>query len=316
MPELYTDYRIDDYLVGGVGGRALNPYEFRLIHRIARREGAGNACYESAGNISKRCNISLPIVKRSLKVLESENAVTATKRTGQTTLYSVNPIGKWRNLIKDGTLKATKAKNNLGKILPRQDISQEPRQDIAYKDKPLRQNNSIDIIYTDSEEKEKEINWPRIECVESSTPTSEHNAEPGSHVMQEIIKHLKLGRHLSKELDKDYLIKNEYIPDLCDFSAEILKKTWEVARGEYPKWWATSSELKIIAKSILSQQVESNGDPYPSVCSCGKHTSKGESSPHARAKTYYWKDSHQLYLTPTESAYLTTYKKAHPECKL
>lgn len=45
----------------------LNPYQFRIYCRLARRAGAGGQCWESADNMAKACLMNRKTVMKSIK---------------------------------------------------------------------------------------------------------------------------------------------------------------------------------------------------------------------------------------------------------
>jgi len=69
----------------------LPPIPFRVLCHIARR----GDCFASAASISRVCKIHKNTVWPTLKFLEDYRFVQATRRPGQTTLYTLNPILTW-----------------------------------------------------------------------------------------------------------------------------------------------------------------------------------------------------------------------------
>jgi len=84
----HIDYILDDY--------PLDPYEFRVMCRIVRREGNGSVLFESVPNMAEKLSINHHRVRLALKCLEAYGLVKSKERKGQTTEYqSVEKVTKW-----------------------------------------------------------------------------------------------------------------------------------------------------------------------------------------------------------------------------
>lgn len=73
----------------------LDPYEFRIYARIARRAGKGDA-FESVKNMAQGCRMSEGKVKASLRTLLSRRLVQRISRPGYTTIYRLTPLNEWK----------------------------------------------------------------------------------------------------------------------------------------------------------------------------------------------------------------------------
>jgi len=89
----------------------LTPAQFRVVCRVARR----GDCIESIPNIAAGCRLAIGTVKKVLPFLVANNVLAKEKRTGQTSIFKVNPPVKWQV--------APRPKDNLG-----QKKSQHPKQ--------------------------------------------------------------------------------------------------------------------------------------------------------------------------------------------
>jgi hypothetical protein len=83
MSELFTYHAIDDY--------GLDPFEFRVLHRIARR----GDCWESAPQIAQGCKMGKTKAHEVLNTLEACGLIEANPRLGQSTIYRVKPFTEW-----------------------------------------------------------------------------------------------------------------------------------------------------------------------------------------------------------------------------
>lgn len=81
--ELFTLAAICDY--------GLDPYEFRVMHRVARR----GDCWEGAKQIAAGCLMSYAKARAVLGLLEDAGLVECEKRIGQSDIYRVKPIAAW-----------------------------------------------------------------------------------------------------------------------------------------------------------------------------------------------------------------------------
>ncbi|MEH2138593.1 hypothetical protein [Nostoc sp.] len=83
---VFIHSELDDY--------GLDPYQFRVYARIARRAGRLGA-YESIKNMAEGCCISEGKAKSSLRFLIEQGLVSRESREGYTSIYRLNPKNKW-----------------------------------------------------------------------------------------------------------------------------------------------------------------------------------------------------------------------------
>ncbi len=83
---LFVKSEIDDY--------GLDPYEFRLYARIARRAGRGEA-WESIPRMARACQMSLARARKALQLLEAAGLIESVVRPGYSTLHRLTPKHKW-----------------------------------------------------------------------------------------------------------------------------------------------------------------------------------------------------------------------------
>lgn len=85
---VFVHSSLDDY--------GLDPYEFRLYSRIARREGGVNgACEESVPNMAAACGMGERKAQHALKLLTEAGLITAEERVGRSTLYRTTLASVW-----------------------------------------------------------------------------------------------------------------------------------------------------------------------------------------------------------------------------
>lgn len=80
------DSKLDDY--------GLDPYEFRIYVRIARRASLGQA-WESESNMAIACRMSVDKVKHSLQTLIAHNLIHRESRSGATVIYRLTSSKSW-----------------------------------------------------------------------------------------------------------------------------------------------------------------------------------------------------------------------------
>jgi hypothetical protein len=73
----------------------LDPYEFRIYARLARRANNGGAAYESVSRMAKACRIGDQKVKEVLRFLLAAGMVSKHSRQGQTTVYRLKANQHW-----------------------------------------------------------------------------------------------------------------------------------------------------------------------------------------------------------------------------
>jgi hypothetical protein len=74
--------------------RGLPASDFRVFATVARR---GN-CYASIATLARTCLLSQNTVRKSLRTLAEQRMISATQRTGQSTIYNAEPVEKWAPL--------------------------------------------------------------------------------------------------------------------------------------------------------------------------------------------------------------------------
>lgn len=73
----------------------LNPYEFRVYCRLARRAGAGGQCWESINNIADKCKMNRKTVMQAIAKLLKYCFIRQTKRPGKSDLYQLTHHRHW-----------------------------------------------------------------------------------------------------------------------------------------------------------------------------------------------------------------------------
>lgn len=74
----------------------LDPFEFRVYARLARRADGKGGAYESIANMAKACGMGTTRVRQCLRQLEARKLITREDRTGETTVYQLTPKGAWQ----------------------------------------------------------------------------------------------------------------------------------------------------------------------------------------------------------------------------
>lgn len=87
-----SDNKRDIYVLHSICEFGLDPYEFRIVCRIARR---GEQYPESAAEIAKACLMSRRKVMDVLPLLERARILEKQSRIGQATVYRVRPYDEW-----------------------------------------------------------------------------------------------------------------------------------------------------------------------------------------------------------------------------
>lgn len=85
---IFIHRELDDY--------GLDPYEFRVYARLARRADGKGGAYESIANMAKACGMGTTRVRQCLRSLETKHLIVRSDRAGETTVYRLTPKGKWR----------------------------------------------------------------------------------------------------------------------------------------------------------------------------------------------------------------------------
>jgi len=75
----------------------LDPYEFRVYARLARRADGKAGAYESVANIAAACRMGTTRVRQCLRQLELRGLITRVDRAGETTVYRLTPKRVWAN---------------------------------------------------------------------------------------------------------------------------------------------------------------------------------------------------------------------------
>lgn len=86
---IFIHSELDDY--------GLDPVEFRVYSRLARRAGQHGKHSESIPNMAREFDVSVRKVQYALKLLILCRLVTRHPRAGKTDEYSLNPRSVWRN---------------------------------------------------------------------------------------------------------------------------------------------------------------------------------------------------------------------------
>jgi hypothetical protein len=111
---VFIDRELDDF--------GLDPYQFRIYARIARRAGERGA-YESIKNMAQGCQMSEGKVKTSLKLLVECGLITKEFCAGGTSIYRLTDKSEWVKSSKD-----LRSKRGHGTT---QDVTDLPTQDVT-----------------------------------------------------------------------------------------------------------------------------------------------------------------------------------------
>ena len=85
---VFYDVELDD--------AGLNPYEFRIYQRIARRSGGGHHdCTESLKSMADGCKMSIRQAIRSVQGLLRRRMIERSKKLGKTSHYLLLDKSKW-----------------------------------------------------------------------------------------------------------------------------------------------------------------------------------------------------------------------------
>lgn len=115
----------------------LDPYEFRLYCRVARREGGGRGCDESVANMAEALGMSRRRAGLALELLVRAGLLTRNKRPGMSASYRTTATAKWikpsevatlRTSLKPATPRTTCAAKNTSTRAP---YAQPPRTECA-----------------------------------------------------------------------------------------------------------------------------------------------------------------------------------------
>lgn len=114
---IFIDRELDDF--------GLDPYQFRIYARIARRAGEKGA-YESIKNMATGCQMSEGKVKSSLKVLIECGLVTKESCNGGTSIYRLTDKPEWIKSSKDLRSRRGYGTTQDVTCLPTQDVTDLP----------------------------------------------------------------------------------------------------------------------------------------------------------------------------------------------
>jgi hypothetical protein len=85
---VFYDVELDD--------AGLNPYQFRVYNRIARRSGGGDHnCTESLAKMASDCQMSRPTLIRAIAELIRRRMIRRISRLGDTSYYALTDKSKW-----------------------------------------------------------------------------------------------------------------------------------------------------------------------------------------------------------------------------
>jgi hypothetical protein len=93
---IFINSELDDY--------GLDPYEFRIYARIARRAGKKSDCFESVPEMAKGCRMSTGKVKHCLAKLLRLNLVTRESISGKASHYKLTDPSEWKEQNEPGHL--------------------------------------------------------------------------------------------------------------------------------------------------------------------------------------------------------------------
>lgn len=97
----------DLYIAAAVDDAGLDPFEFRLVCRVARR----GELFESVPNLAERLQMGHSTVRAALQALVAGGVLQRTRRTGRTTVYRLRPVEAWRPDIVRQTRQAVRGKD-------------------------------------------------------------------------------------------------------------------------------------------------------------------------------------------------------------
>lgn len=75
----------------------LDPYQFRVYCRLARRAGAGGQCWESINNIADKCRINRKTVMNAIASLLKMEMIKQIKQPGKCDGYELTEPNTWIN---------------------------------------------------------------------------------------------------------------------------------------------------------------------------------------------------------------------------
>ncbi|MBW4638291.1 MAG: helix-turn-helix domain-containing protein [Gloeocapsa sp. UFS-A4-WI-NPMV-4B04] len=99
MTKIFVPSDLDDY--------GLNPYEFRIYGRIARRIGHDNEAWESIPKMARGCKMSESRARRALQLLEAVGLIESIERPGYATIRRLTPKQNWVTPEKLETIRAS-----------------------------------------------------------------------------------------------------------------------------------------------------------------------------------------------------------------
>ncbi|RCJ20108.1 hypothetical protein A6S26_05150 [Nostoc sp. ATCC 43529] len=117
---VFIDRELDDF--------GLDPYQFRIYARIARRAGEKGA-YESIKNMAQGCQMSEGKVKTSLKMLLQCGLITKESCPGDTSIYRLTDKSTWAKSSKNLRSRRGHSETQDATDLPTQDATDLPTQD-------------------------------------------------------------------------------------------------------------------------------------------------------------------------------------------
>jgi len=86
-PLIFIHSEIDDL--------GLDVYAFRVYATLVRRASGGAGAFESVANMAKRCRMSPRRTHQALRELEKAGLIAGDRRSGNTTVYHLQPQGAW-----------------------------------------------------------------------------------------------------------------------------------------------------------------------------------------------------------------------------
>lgn len=99
MIRMFVPSDLDDY--------GLDPYEFRIYGRIARRAGRENEAWESIPKMARGCQMSESRARKALQLLEAAGLIKSIERPGYTTIRHLTPRQEWVAPEKLETIRAS-----------------------------------------------------------------------------------------------------------------------------------------------------------------------------------------------------------------
>lgn len=165
MIPMFVRSDLDDY--------GLDPYEFRIYGRIARRAGPEKEAWESIPKMARGCQMSESRARKALQLLEAARLIESVERPGHTTIRLLTPRQNWvapeeleiirASLIRTKSITPSKSDSGSKTDTPVQsetgvvsDLSPLPVSEVIGESNPLK-GNPIKILPLDTTNTEEDF---------------------------------------------------------------------------------------------------------------------------------------------------------------